>query len=78
MTDQPETVTLVYLRRLDANMTALREDMADLKQRFTTLEVQVGHLAATEASHYAQTALRLDRIEHRLERLGRHTDIIPA
>lgn len=78
MSDQADDIMLVYLRRLDANTAALREDVADLKQRFTTLEVQVSHLATTEASHYAQTATRLDRIEHRLERLERHADNIPA
>ena len=61
---------LDHLRHLDANMVALRDNMADLKQRFTTLEVQVSHLAATQASHYAQTAIRLDKIAHRLERLA--------
>lgn len=77
MSDGPELI-LIYLRRLDANMWALREDAADVKHRLTTLEIQMSNLAATEASHYAQTALRLDRIEHRLERLERHADIVPG
>lgn len=75
---EPDNLTLVYLRRLDAKMDALSDNLNDLKARFTTLEIQVSHLAATEASHYANTAIRLDKIEHRLERLERHADIIPA
>ena len=75
MSDQPENRTSVYLRRLDAHFVALCEDMADLKHRFTPLEVQVSNLAATKASHDAQLAVRLNRIEHRLER---HADMLPA
>ena len=56
-------------------MTALREDMSDLKGCFTMLEVQVSHLAVIGASYYVQTALRLDIMEHYLER---RADIIPA
>ena len=78
MSDEPDNIMLVYLRRLDAKMDGLREDMGDVKRRLTLLEIQVGQLAATEASHYAHTALRLDRIESRLERLERHADIIAA
>ena len=66
MIDRPENLTSVYLRRLDG------------KHRVTTLEIQVGQFAATETSHYAGTALRLDRIEERLERLERHADIVPV
>ena len=72
---EPDNLTLVYLRRLDAKMDAMSDNLNDLKARFTTLEIQVSHLAATEASHYAHTAIRLDKIEHRLER---HADVIPA
>ena len=56
-------------------MTALHEDTTDLKGCFTTLEVQVSHPAVVGASYYVQTALRLDIMEHYLER---HADIIPA
>ncbi len=78
MSDQPENLMLVYLRRLDGKMDGLSADMRDVKHQLTTLEIQVGQLAATEASHYAGTALRLDRIEERLERLERHADIVPV
>ena len=78
MSDQPENLMLVYLRRLDGKMDGLASDMRDVKQRLTAVEIQVGQLASTEASHYASTALRLDRIEARLDRLDRHADILPA
>ncbi len=75
MTDQPENLTLVFLRRLDAKMDGLAIDIRDLKHRMTAIEIQVSQLASTMASNYASTALRLDRIEERLER---HADILLA
>ncbi len=78
MSEQPENLMLVYLRRLDASMAELRADVTDIKHRLTALEIQVGQQVSTEASHYASVAIRLDRIENRLERLERHADIIPA
>ena len=78
MSEQPETLMLVYLRRLDASMAELRADVADIKHRLTALELQVAQQVSTEASHYASLAIRLDRIEGRLGRLERQADILPA
>lgn len=76
MSDEPESLVLIYLRRLDASMVALREDMTELKQRFTTLEIQVGALVATEQSHYGHVMQRLDRVEMRLDRIERRLDLV--
>jgi hypothetical protein len=76
MSDEPENLTLVFLRRLDAKMDRVLEDMGDVKHRLTTLEIQVGQLASTEASHYAGTAMRLDRVEQRLDRIERRLDLV--
>ena len=78
MPDEPENIMLIYLRRLDAKMDRQSEDIGDLKQRMTTLEIQVGNLVATEQNHYASLASRLDRMDGRLERLERHADLIQA
>ncbi len=78
MSDQPETIILVYLRRIDAKLDRLAEDVADLKQRMTALEIQVANLAATKASHYGNTSLRIDRIEVRLDRIERRLDLVPT
>jgi hypothetical protein len=78
MSDQPENIILTMLRRLDAKMDRVLEDMGDIKRRMTTLEIQVGQLAATEASHYAQAMLRMDRIELRLDRIARRLDLTDA
>jgi hypothetical protein len=78
MSDQPENLMLVYLRRLDAKMDSLAADIADLKQRMTAVEIQLGSMASTEQSHYASLAMRLDRHDARLERIERRLDLAEA
>lgn len=74
MTD-PENLVLVYLRRMDAKLDTMREDITDLKRRMTTVEIQIGSLIATEQQHYAQTMLRMDAFDARLERIERQLDL---
>ncbi len=50
MSDEPENLTLVFLRRLDAKMDRLTEDLRDVRHRMTGLEIQVTNFAATVAS----------------------------
>jgi phage shock protein A len=76
MSGEPDSFVLVYLRRLDTKMDDLRADTAEVKQRLTTLEVQIASLSATESSHYAQVMQRLDRHEIRLDRIERRLDLI--
>ncbi|MSP00178.1 MAG: hypothetical protein EXR07_03870 [Acetobacteraceae bacterium] len=76
MSGDPENPMLVFLRRIDAKVDRLAEDMADVRQRLTSLEIQVAKAAATEASHYAQIMLRLDRNEQRLDRIERRVDLV--
>ncbi len=71
MSDQPENLTLVFLRRLDPKMDRVLEEVQDLKLRMTTVEIQVSQQVSTESSHYVSLATRLDRIEGRLDRLER-------
>lgn len=76
MSDQPDSRFWVYLRRIGAKVDALAEDVADVKRRMTSLEIQVGNLAAIEASHYANTAVRLDAIETRIDRIELRLDLV--
>lgn len=82
MSDDPGSKVLDYLReqfaRLNARMDDLRADMGEVKQRLTTMEIQVGSLAATEASHYGQTMQRFDGMEARLDRIERRLDLVDA
>ena len=76
MSDQPDNLMLVFLRRLDVKMDGLVQDIAELKHRMTAVEIQLGSMASTEQSHYASLALRLDRHETRLERIERRLDLV--
>ena len=64
MSEQPENLVLVYLRRLDEKSDRLAFDMQDLKIRMTATEEAV-----------VGVNRRLDRIETRLDRLERRLDL---
>lgn len=71
MGDEPENLTLTYLRRMDAKLDVLREDMAEVKHRLGSLET---HMANVHAD-FAGQSVRIDRLESRLERIERRLDI---
>ncbi len=76
MTDEPENLILVYLRRLDAKLDSVIDVLTDHSRRLTSLEIGLANVAATEASHYANLALRVDRVEERLLRIERRLDLV--
>jgi hypothetical protein len=78
MSDQPENLTLIFLRRLDSKMDSLAQDFADLTHRMTAVEIQLGSMASTEQSHYASLAMRLDRHDARVESIERRLDLAEA
>lgn len=65
MTDEPDNLVLVYLRRLDAKMDRIVDDLADVKVRLTNLEEGV-----------AVMSRRMDRLEARVERIERRLDLV--
>lgn len=76
MSDAPENLLLVYLRRLDEKLDRVVEMQADQGRRLTLLEIAVSNLAASEMGHYANFSLRADRIETRLDRIERRLGLI--
>jgi division protein CdvB (Snf7/Vps24/ESCRT-III family) len=82
MSDDPNKNVMDYLRaqfdRTNAKIDGMREDLAEVKQRLTALEIQVGNQVATEQSHYAQVMLRMDRHDARLDRIERRLDLVEA
>jgi hypothetical protein len=72
MSDQPESIMLVYLRRLDGKMDRLAESVIDLSGRVTSLEGQVALLHGD----FAGQSARKDRIENRLECIERRLDLV--
>ena len=75
MTDGPENLTLVYLRRLDGKIDQVLATQGNHGRRLTALEVAVGNLASTELSHYANTAMRIDHMSERIDRIERRLDL---
>jgi outer membrane murein-binding lipoprotein Lpp len=67
-------LVLVCLRRIDAKIDRLTDDVQDLKHRVTSLEGR----AASIRGDMAAMSLRIDRIETRLDRIERRLDLIPA
>ena len=76
MSDDPANLMLDHLRAIRTDIGLIKDDVADTKQRLTTLEIQMGSMIATEQSHYGQTMLRLDRFDVRLERIERRFDLL--
>jgi hypothetical protein len=66
------------MQRMLDGMARLTADVQEIRQRLTTVELQLGGLVATEQSHYAQVMLRLDRHEARLDRIECRLDLADA
>jgi hypothetical protein len=65
MSDQPDSLILVYLRRLDEKFDRVGADVGDIKLRMTAVEEAL-----------AGVNRRLDRIEGRVDRIERRLDLI--
>jgi len=69
MADEPDNLIVRYLRRLDEKVDRLLDDMREVKQRLSSVEVSVAHLHgdfAAQSGRIDRLENRLDRIEHRL------------
>ena len=78
MVEEPESLTLVYLRRLDAKVDRLGVDMIEVKDRLTALEqgqVAIWRVLTDHAEADARLQVQVDRISGRLDRIERRLDI---
>ena len=67
MSEAPDNLVLVYLRRIDGKIDRLTDDVQDLKHRVTSLEGQVASIRVDMAA----ISQRIDRIETRFDRMER-------
>ena len=74
MTDELESLILVYLRRIDEKVDRVIETQQDHGRRLTSLESQVAGLHAD----FAGQSARIDRIEARLDRIEKRLNLIEA
>jgi predicted nucleic acid-binding Zn-ribbon protein len=72
MSDEPDNVIHILLRRLDAKLDRIIDDVGDLKGRMTGVELELGRLSV----RVAETNARIDRIEVRLDRIERRLDLV--
>jgi predicted nucleic acid-binding Zn-ribbon protein len=70
MSDQPDNILLIYMRRLDQKLDRLVDDVSDLKLRVSGVEAEIGRLRVDIAGVNS----RLDRLEHRIDLLDRRQD----
>ncbi len=73
-----DNLVLELLRTMRSDLTTVKEDMREVKLRLPALETAVGNLAATEMSHYAIIADRVDRLTNRIERIETRLDLREA
>jgi hypothetical protein len=75
MSDAPDKLMLVYLRRLDTKMDQVIETLRDHGRRLTSLELGVANNAATAMGNHANQSLRADHFDERLSRIERRLDL---
>jgi hypothetical protein len=78
MSEEPDHLVLIVLRRLDAKVDQVLQTQGDHGRRLTALEMAVGNLASTEMSHYSNTAMRMDQVSERIDRIERRLDLREA
>jgi hypothetical protein len=70
MSGEPDNLVLVYLRRIDANIGQLIDDVQDPKRRVSSHE---GQMTSVRADMTAMP-MRVDQIEPRLDRIERQLE----
>jgi hypothetical protein len=65
MADEPDNIVIQYLRRFDAKLDRVVDEMLDVKVRPTAVE-----------EGFAGVNRRLDRLEIRVERIERRLDLV--
>jgi predicted nuclease with TOPRIM domain len=71
MADDPNNIVLEHLRVIRADVSDVREDMREVKQRLTSLGVSAANLHGD----FAGQSTRIDRLESRLERIENRLDL---
>jgi tetrahydromethanopterin S-methyltransferase subunit G len=74
MSDEPDNLVVRYLRRLDEKVDRALDDLREIKQRLSSLEVSVAHVHGD----FAAQSQRIDKLEHRLDRIGQRLDLRDA
>jgi predicted nuclease with TOPRIM domain len=71
MSDTTESLVIEILRKLQGEMSIMREDIRDIKVRLSSIEARLAHTHAD----YATQSLHIDRLEDRLSRIEHRLDL---
>ena len=72
MSDEPDSLVLRYLRRIDERTARLEDDMQTVKGRLSSLEAQM----ALMRSDFVRLELRVAGCEVRLDRIEKRLDLV--
>jgi hypothetical protein len=81
MIDEPENLTLRYLRRLDSKMDSMTEILREHGYRLTRIEAGMASLRrdqASDAESVAFSSSRVDRLNERVDRIERRLELSEA
>ena len=70
MSDEPDSLVLRYLSRMDDNITAMQADLSEIKADLRGMKMQDASLVQGHLSHdqsLANLRARMDRVERRLD-----------
>jgi len=67
MVEEPDSLALRFLRRIDEKLDRLTEDVQDLKIRMTAVE-----------EGFVGVHRRMDRLEARVERIEKRLDLVDS
>lgn len=81
MSDEPDNLVLVYLRRLDEKVTRLDDRLGEMTLRINDVHAAILALRrdqVSDAESVAHVHTRIDRLAEELERIKRRLDVLPA
>ena len=73
-----ENIILEHLRAMRTDISGIREDMQEVKQRLNSLEAGVGGLKRDSGDLYTENAaqhVRYDRLAARIEKIERRLEL---
>ena len=74
MADEPDDLVLTYLRRIEAKLDRIAENLRGPAGCVGAAGQQIG----TCGQQYASRSIRIDRLDSRIERIERRLDLLPA
>ena len=78
MADNVENLILEHLRAIRSDISSIKDDIREIKQRLTSLETCVAGLRRDNANLYGYMAdqhTRYDRLADRVERIEKRLDL---